>query len=63
MKRQRATQLGDIMSPGVRHLKSNLLGKNGALATLKNSQQDRLNDIEKVVGRRNTVNINATNVV
>lgn len=55
MKRQRATQMGDIMSPGVRHLKANLLGKNGTLATLQNSQQDRLNEIEKVVGRRNTM--------
>jgi len=43
------------MSPGIRHLKSNLLGKDGALATLKHAQQLTLGDIDKFGGRRNTV--------
>ena len=57
-KNQRATQLGDILSPGVRHGKaSNLLGKDGALASLKHAQQrnDLMRDIDKFAGRRNTV--------
>jgi hypothetical protein len=62
IKRQRATQLGDILSPGVRHGKANLLGKDGALASLnlKHAQQrqDLMKDIEKFAGRRNTMGPN-----